>query len=332
LSQEIEANHLITKTGKQTTQSRKIFYKEIGIGCLVIAVLMVVAVLVFPGSFSHTPDTTNEEPAWSPDGSQIVFTQKRSNSISTLFLMNADGSNVVQLIDNSYLTISFHPSWSPDGKQIVFAGARNYGGNYNFDIYMMNADGTHLTQLTYNSLTNSTPAWSPDGNRIAFDSNRKPPPDINQYDIYLMNTDGKQVIKLTTQGAGDPIWSPDSKQIAFDTLGSTAGSVISLMNVDGTGLIKLTDGPTDIDPAWSPDGDQIAFGSIRNGNNGIMNIYLMNIKSKQVFQLTKGGGGDPAWSPDGRRIAFVAQKPDIGEQIYTMNADGSDVIQLTGKP
>ena len=38
--------------------------------------------------------------------------------------------------------------------------------------------------------------------------------------------------------------------------------------------------------------------------------------------------GEPVWSPDGSRIAFVSIR-DTGQQIYTMNADGSSVTRLT---
>ena len=39
----------------------------------------------------------------------------------------------------------------------------------------------------------------------------------------------------------------------------------------------------------------------------------------------------PRWSPDGMRIAFLSNR-DGNSEIYVMNADGSDVTNLTNSP
>lgn len=39
-----------------------------------------------------------------------------------------------------------------------------------------------------------------------------------------------------------------------------------------------------------------------------------------------------SWSPDGSKIAFTAQLPDQSAQIFTMNADGSNLSKLTDVP
>lgn len=74
-------------------------------------------------------------------------------------------------------------------------------------------------------------------------------------------------------------------------------------------------------------------------------IYVMNEDGSNVTQLThlisppdlgSGGGarGAPAFSPDGHRIAFFAIEgyPVPGEQIYVMNADGSNMTRVTSPP
>ena len=73
-------------------------------------------------------------PAWSPDGSKIVFVRVGNK----LWLMNADGSGVTQLTDGRSRLSS--PAWSPDGSKIVFVVDRG-------PRLLMNADGTGLTQL-----------------------------------------------------------------------------------------------------------------------------------------------------------------------------------------
>ena len=76
-----------------------------------------------------------------------------------------------------------------------------------------------------------------------------------------------QLIRVQTNGAGlkqittgrlsatEPAFSPDGKRIAFARLGSG----VFTMNLDGTGMRRLTSGSRDIYPVWSPDGKRIAF-------------------------------------------------------------------------
>ena len=59
-----------------------------------------------------------------------------------------------------------------------------------------------------------------------------------------------------------PTWSPDGRQIAFTGTYKRAGAAIYVVNVDGTGLARLTSPRPkieDVAPAWSPDGTQIVF-------------------------------------------------------------------------
>ena len=60
----------------------------------------------------------------------------------------------------------------------------------------------------------------------------------------------------------------------------------------------------------------------------------MDSEGANLVNLTNNSSDDfdPAWSPDGKQIAFVSNRPTAngdGQFIYVMNADGSDVRQLT---
>ena len=173
--------------------------------------------------------------------------------------------------------------------------------------------------------------------RIAFMSTRS---DHNG-EIFLMNLDGKRVRRLTRHPEYDavPAWSPDGQKIAFMSFRDEPRDIY-VMNSDGTNLINLTQSPerSDSHPSWSPDGNQIAFSSNRDGNR---EVYVMNADGTNPINLTnhpaRDGGAD--WSPDGMRIAFSTnrdgnweKKPNDNWEVYVMNADGTNPINLTNHP
>jgi Ca2+-binding RTX toxin-like protein len=143
-------------------------------------------------------------------------------------------------------------------------------------------------------------------------------------EIYTIKSDGSGRIKLTSNVADDfaAAWSPSGKQIAFasDRAGDCTYDEcvpdIYTMNSDGSDQTRLTHSGG-YAPAWSPDGKQIAF---TRGHG----IYVVD--SSGGGQTFLARGSYPTWSPDGRKIAFS------DGDIYTMNADRSDVTRLTDDP
>ena len=104
-----------------------------------------------------------------------------------------------------------------------------------------------------------------------------------------------------------PAWSADGQRIAFNA-GSSKASDIYLINLDGSGLTKITsDAGANFYPTWSPDGSRLAFSSNRDGD---WDIYVMNVDGSEVRQLIYSAGFDdkPQWSPDGSRIGFATTR------------------------
>jgi len=229
------------------------------------------------------------DPALSPDGERIAFTQGLVYASLRLIVMNADGSDVVRVEQPNVSD----PSWAPDGSRLAFAKSSTQGDITDSDIYLVDADGTGLVNLTGHLGTFDTgPAWSPDGERIVFAS---------AGDLFLIDVDGTHATRLTEdpEAHGDPAWSPDGAQIAF-TCDRGGSNEICVVNADGTGLLQLTyDAAGSRDPVWSPDGTQIAFR--RHYTTPLpyetfhSAVFLMNADGSDARRMIHSAS-EPTWS------------------------------------
>ncbi|SVE50169.1 uncharacterized protein METZ01_LOCUS503023, partial [marine metagenome] len=207
------------------------------------------------------------DPSWSPDGSQIVFASDRGGDYD-IYLMDADGSNLTnisaalsQIGGDPELVGSkdLGPVWS--GDQIAFHSDRS--GDW--DIYVTDREGSQLDKLTDSPSLDMYPSWSPDGSQITFHSLRD-----GNYGVYTMDSNGDNETPLTTDPTSEawPQWPPASspqapapgpQEPARIVFTSTRDNnyEIYVMDSDGSGQVRLTDhAAIDYYPAPSPDGSK----------------------------------------------------------------------------
>jgi hypothetical protein len=97
--------------------------------------------------------------------------------------------------------------------------------------------------------------------------------------------------------------------------------------------------------SWSPQGNEILFSAHVPNGDFHSSIWVVHSDSTGLRQLPIEGpcGGpfsdpttigcfNPVWSPDGQKIAFGRNRDDEQRDLYTVNADGSGLFQVTHTP
>jgi Tol biopolymer transport system component len=216
---------------------------------------------VVPTSCVADPCLGDNSPAWSPDGSRLVFERAFGPIVKDeaaggleLVTSNADGTSEQVILRSLPLGREPHDAqWSPDGTRIavnmlnIKAKPRNGSA-----IYVLNADGSDFRQITPLRLNAGSPDWSPDGKRIVFNSSYEGQAAV---EIYTVRPDGsglKRVRKEPKDGFSfEPVWSPDGKRIAFVHGTRTTPPHIWTMKRNGKRLKQITRGrKPDVRPDW----------------------------------------------------------------------------------
>ena len=235
-------------------------------------------------------DASNYYPAFTPDGSSLLFASNRNGPFE-LYLLLFGKKQLFQITENVGNVIS--PDYSPDRRTIVFA---NRVGDGPTSIWMVNADGLNPRLMYTGTNTIVAVAWSPDGEKIAYAMSIGTP---QEYEIFIMDSTGKNHIRISQglRGIGGSIdWSPDSKNLLVYAGVFGDKNIFQIDAVTGD-FIQLTDGGNNAGGVYSPDGRYIVFNSLRNDDQA--DLYIMRANGENQVQLTNHPEPDwgPQWAP-----------------------------------
>ena len=250
------------------------------------------------------------DPEWSPDGTRIAFVRG-----SNVFTISSEGTNLEEVTSSATGCGSdrtpinsgggaWGVNWSPSGRQILYTERGHDGGRRNW----------FFRDRTSCSFVNDDRADVVPGIRIVSSTRitrRWEAGLVSQFSYWLL-WDQRDRFRAT--------WEPFGNRIEYSDRGG-----IWLIDSTGADQRQLTD--HGVGPVWSPDGSHVAFVSGFDAS-GVGDIFVVAADGSSLERITHAGARNPAWSPDGARIAFDSTR-DGDYEIYVINADGTDLRQLT---
>jgi TolB protein len=246
-------------------------------------------------------DWNDEQPRWSPDGRRVAFKSNRGGSYN-LYVMNADGSNVVRLTDHG--ANDHDPTWLPDGQSMVFSSERDRGTGRN-DLYRLWLNDGRVERLTtYFEGYAIMPAISPDGNWVAFVAQTFPSEFGFAFQIHVLELATLMTwpFDMTAPGCW-PNWSPDGSTIAHVWMGVEPTSIQTVTSF-GESPQRLP-GETakwHYYPDWSPNGQLLAVSVSPEHHSGEdWDLAIIDpSRAEPIRRLTTGAGNDrlPDWRPN----------------------------------
>jgi eukaryotic-like serine/threonine-protein kinase len=260
--------------------------------------------------------------AWTPNGSELIFSSDRGGGDSTLWRVPAAGGPPVAVTgagENIY-----DISVARQGDRMAYAQL-----SIDFNIYRLELTGQPGGRRGAGapaSFISSTreeviPQFSPDGRRVAFISNRS-----GSDELWVCDAEGKNLAQLTSFGGPHtlaPGWSPDGRLIAIASLASGNGDIY-VVGADGGSPRRLTSDPSaELEPRWSKDGSWIYFSSNRSGRS---EVWKMPAAGGAAVQLTRGGGQNPAEAPDGRTVYYLRGEGEFG--LWQVSTEGGEETQV----
>jgi TolB protein len=211
-------------------------------------------------------NSTDRQPCYSPDGTQIVFSSNRSGNLE-IWVMSQKDAEARRLTDHP--AADWDPGFSPDGKHLIWSASRSG----NLEIWIADADGAGPKQVTHDGFAAENPTMTRDG-WIVYSSAHP-----EKAGIWKIRPDGTRATLLVkSPTAGNPEVSPDDKYTAY--VENRRGSLVTVKVVETESGAPV---PFEIQVQsiketvavlgrvrWMPDGKSLVFvGQDPRGVNGL---------------------------------------------------------------
>ena len=265
-------------------------------------------------------------PLVSPSASRILFESNRTGT-TQLWIISDDGTGERQLTRRNS---DVSGQWAPDGKSIFYSVMIRDTSK----LYELWPDSSGSRDRLIGTFPGRGPQVSPARTRVVYD--------VGPWTAsHLVLTDGQG--RSPRQVTDDSltvwrgVWSPNGRRLAY-TVSKKNGMSVWVMNEDGSNPHQVThltpqEGRAQM-PAWHPDSHQLAFQANAISPKGKSTLWLVDLQTTGAREIAPHTGAfldeTPSWFSDGKRVAFQSNRSGRME-IWVVNADGSELRQITGR-
>jgi Tol biopolymer transport system component/DNA-binding winged helix-turn-helix (wHTH) protein len=267
-------------------------------------------------TFDHRPIIGH--PAWTVDGSEIVFSSTRGGPDS-LWRIRASGGEPRPVAGP--IGEGGWPSIPAKGDQLVYEQVVAKFNIWRLDLKDQKHYQSPPSVLISEKGNKMRPDLSPDGKRIAFESDR-----LGFWDIWTCASDGSNCDQVTSLHgtAGRAKWSPNGRYIAFEFHPKERSEIYIVEPPGGPArLLPTIPGADNLTPSWSRDGKWLYFASNRDSEP--FQLWKLPIQGGAPIKLTKHGGMSGVESSDGRFLYY--SKYEAGG-IWRMPLQGGEETEV----
>ena len=246
--------------------------------------------------------------------SQSLFVFRRSvsgflSAVVLLAIAPCGGAQGLASSDISRLRSVGSVELSPDGRRIAYTIVmRDYPGRPYSQLWLMDLGSQKSARVGGEKDAGGGPLWSSDGKSLAFEGSQG-----DKSGLFVARADGSDVTFLApTDGTNSPLpdtgkeftWSPDGKHLAF--ISSTPGKEAAGASGDPMVITRYL---------YKPDAGE---GMTRFNDNQRLHIFVVEVATKQVRQLTQGDTDEHSidWSPDGKEILFASNREPNQDELF----------------
>jgi nickel/cobalt transporter (NicO) family protein len=252
----------------------------------------------------------------------ILYLVENQNRVKELFIYQDKTTNLIS--DENVIEFAIAPNQNDVAIVIQNSNTEN-------EIWLLNLENNVNKKISAceNAICSGL-VWSPDGNKIVYEKIDASGTGFSSLWWVDINTnEDKAVFQESQLPSGNARWSPNGEWLSYAT---PEGIRLYHLENNETRLIENILGSAVM---WSPNSKFILLRDVViRHDQFVTQLFLYEIESGKIFNLNPNDSVENilvAWSPSGEMIAVVRRDLSIprGDQIWLMNADGSDAKMLT---